>query len=43
MLQLPANRWGGANAVSDVRTDGTRLVAGTDAQANAVVWLVRNP
>jgi probable HAF family extracellular repeat protein len=43
MLQLPANRWGGANAVSDVRSDGTRLVAGIDAQANAVVWLVRNP
>lgn len=43
MLQLPANRWGGANAVSDVRADGTRLVAGTDSQANAVVWTVRLP
>jgi uncharacterized membrane protein len=26
MFQLPANRWGAANAVSDVRPDGTRLV-----------------
>ncbi len=43
MLQLPVNRWGVANGVSDVRTDGTRLVVGMDAQANAVVWVVRNP
>jgi probable HAF family extracellular repeat protein len=43
MFQLPANKWGVANAVSDVRTDGTRLVAGMDAQANAVVWIVRTP
>ncbi len=41
MLQLPANRWGGADGVSDVRADGTRLVVGTDSQANAVVWVVR--
>jgi probable HAF family extracellular repeat protein len=41
MLQLPANRWGAANAMSDVRPDGSRLVVGTDSQANAVVWIVR--
>ena len=43
MVQLPANRWGAANAISDVRADGTRLVAGADSQANAVVWVVRIP
>ena len=43
MLQLPANRWGAANAMSDVRSDGSRLVVGTDSQANAVVWVVRAP
>ena len=42
MLQLPANRWGAANAMSDV-LDGTRLVAGTDSQGNAVVWVVGVP
>ena len=41
MVQLPANRWGAANAMSDVRADGTRLAAGTDSQANAVVWIIR--
>jgi probable HAF family extracellular repeat protein len=41
MLQLPANRWGAANAMSDVRPDGSRLVVGTDSQASAVVWIVR--
>lgn len=30
--------------LSDVsRPDGTRLVVGMDAQANAAVWLVRTP
>jgi len=43
MLQLPANRWGAANAMSDVRSDGSRLVVGTDSQASAVVWVVRAP
>jgi len=43
MLQLPANRWGAANAMSDVRGDGSRLLVGTDSQANAVVWIVRVP
>jgi probable HAF family extracellular repeat protein len=43
MLKLPANKWGVANAVSEVRSDGTRLVVGMDAQANAAVWLVRTP
>jgi uncharacterized membrane protein len=32
-----------ANGVSDVRPDGTRLVVGMDAQANAAVWVVRKP
>jgi probable HAF family extracellular repeat protein len=43
MFRLPDNRYAVANAVSDVRSDGTRLVAGMDGQANAAVWLVRNP
>jgi len=43
MFKLPANKFGVANAVSEVRSDGTRLVVGMDAQANAVVWLVRTP
>ena len=43
MYRLPVNRWAAAYAVSDVRLDGTRLVVGTDAQANAVVWVVRTP
>jgi uncharacterized membrane protein len=44
MLQLPFNRrWAGGNALSDVRPDGTRLVAGMDSQGRAVVWVVRNP
>ncbi len=43
MFRLPANKWGVANAVSEVRLDGTRLVVGMDAQANAAVWLVRTP
>ena len=43
MFELPANKFAVANAVSDVRLDGTRLVVGMDAQANAVVWLVRTP
>ena len=43
MFKLPANKFGVANAVSDVRSDGTRLVVGMDAQANAAVWLVRTP
>jgi uncharacterized membrane protein len=32
-----------ANALSNVRPDGTRLIVGMDAGANAAVWLVRNP
>jgi uncharacterized membrane protein len=43
MLELPATRWAAANTLSDVRSDGTRLVAGMDSQANAVVWVVRTP
>jgi uncharacterized membrane protein len=43
MFQLPANRWAAANTLSDVRPDGTRLVAGMDSQANAVAWVVRTP
>jgi uncharacterized membrane protein len=44
MLQLPFNgRWAVGNALSDVRPDGTRLVAGRDSRGRAVVWVVRNP
>jgi probable HAF family extracellular repeat protein len=43
MFPIPANKFSVANALSEVRSDGTRLVVGMDAQANAVVWLVRNP
>lgn len=32
-----------ANAVSDIRADGTRLVVGMDSQARPVAWTVRNP
>jgi uncharacterized membrane protein len=42
MLQLPVKgRWAAANALSDVRSDGTRLVIGMDAQGQAIVWVVR--
>jgi probable HAF family extracellular repeat protein len=44
MLQLPSKgRWARANAVSDVRLDGTRLIVGQDSRRNAVAWVVRNP
>jgi uncharacterized membrane protein len=44
MFQLPfKGRWAAANAVSDVRPDGTRLVVGISSQGVAVVWVVRNP
>jgi uncharacterized membrane protein len=43
MLQLPVKgRWAAANAISDVRPDGTRLVVGMDSQGQAIVWVVRN-
>jgi probable HAF family extracellular repeat protein len=44
MLQLPFNgRWAAANALSDVRADGTRLVVGQDFRGRAIAWVVRNP
>ena len=44
MVQLPfKGRWAAANAVSDVRADGTRLVVGRTANGSAVVWVVRHP
>lgn len=44
MFQLPFNgRWAAANAVSDVRSDGTRLVVGMDSSGEPVAWVVRNP
>ena len=44
MVQLPfRGRFAVANALSDVRQDGTRLVVGADSRQNAVVWVVRNP
>ena len=29
--------------MSDVRSDGSRLVVGMDSQANAAAWIVRVP
>ena len=44
MYQLPVKgQWAAANAVSDVRPDGTRVVVGMSSQAVPVVWVVRNP
>jgi uncharacterized membrane protein len=44
MMQLPfKGHYAVANALSDVRPDGTRLVVGADSRQNAVVWVVRNP
>jgi uncharacterized membrane protein len=44
MVQLPfKGRWAAANALSDVRVDGTRLVVGMSSTADAVVWVVANP
>ena len=44
MRQLPLSNGGWAFAVSDVRADGTRLVAGAGGRPfSAQVWVVRNP
>jgi hypothetical protein len=44
ILQLPLPYGGWAFAISDVRADGTRLVAGAGGRPfNAQVWVVRNP
>jgi uncharacterized membrane protein len=43
MFPLAGNKLAVANGLSDVRSDGTRLVVGMDAQANAAVWVVRTP
>jgi uncharacterized membrane protein len=44
MLQLPfKGRWAAANALSNVRPDGTRVVVGTNSLGEAIVWVVRNP
>lgn len=44
MVKLPTNsRSAAANAVSDVRADGTRLVAGFGSSGVPVAWVVRNP
>ena len=44
MYQLPfTGQWAAANAVSDVRPDGTRLVVGMNSRGVPVVWVVRNP
>jgi uncharacterized membrane protein len=43
MVQLPfRGRFAVANALSDVRPDGTRLVVGANSNAEAIVWVV-NP
>jgi hypothetical protein len=42
MMQLPIKaRWAAANAVSDVRSDGTRHVLGMDARGKPIVWVVK--
>jgi len=42
LVQLPIKtRWGAANAVSDVRPDGSRVVVGMDAAGNAIAWTVK--
>lgn len=44
MVQLPfRGRFAVANALSDVRPDGTRLVVGASSRADAIVWVVQNP
>jgi len=43
MFPLAGNKQVVANGLSDVRFDGTRLVVGIDAQANAAVWVVQTP
>ena len=44
MVQLPfKGRFAAAYALSNVRPDGTRLVVGTNSQAQPIVWVVRNP
>ena len=42
--QLPLSYGGWAFTISDVRADGTRLVAGAGGRPfSAQVWVVRNP
>ena len=43
MFPLAGNKQVVANGLSDVRFDGTRLVVGMDAQANAVLRVVQTP
>jgi uncharacterized membrane protein len=44
MVQLPfTGRSAAANAISDVRPDGTRLAVGRNSRGAAVVWVIRNP
>jgi uncharacterized membrane protein len=41
MVQLPfEGRFAVANALSDVRADGTRIVVGMDSQGNAIAWVL---
>jgi len=44
MVQLPfSGRWAAANAISDPRPDGTRLVVGMSSRAQAIAWVVMPP
>jgi len=46
MIQLPVPKtavWVAPFAISDVRADGTRLVAGVDSRVRPIAWIVRNP
>lgn len=44
MVQLAVKgKWAAANALSDVRPDGTRLVVGMDSQGRAIAWVLQIP
>jgi probable HAF family extracellular repeat protein len=44
MVELPRNsRWAAANAISDGRSDGTRVAVGMSSSGVPVAWVIRNP
>jgi probable HAF family extracellular repeat protein len=44
MVPLPIKGpWAGANALSDVRPDGSRIVVGVDSTGSPIAWTVRIP
>ena len=40
MVQLPVSGKWSANAISDVRADGTRIVVGMAATGTAIAWVL---